>query len=149
MDVDIHNEQSVLPLSEEKVTAVVQAFKNFYHLPHEEVIIHFISKEEITRLHGEFFDDETPTDCISFPLDDADTPGHRILGEIFVCPEVAIEYGKDHRINPYDETLLYTIHALLHLIGFDDIEENERAKMREQEALILNHLNKLSLSFKP
>jgi probable rRNA maturation factor len=147
VDVVIHNEQTALPLSEEKVVSVALEFKNLYHLPHEEVIIHFVSKETITQLHDEFFDDNTPTDCISFPIDDSESPGHRILGEIFVCPEVAIEYAQNEGVDPLDETLLYTIHALLHLIGYNDIEEEEREEMRLEESFVLNHLKQKKLSF--
>jgi probable rRNA maturation factor len=101
------------------------------------VAIHFVSKKKICELHEMFFDDKTPTDCISIPIDDPeeDAP-HSHLGEVFVCPKVAIEYGGD----PIQETMLYVIHGLLHLLGFDDITPKDRKAMRKEERKALRFI---------
>jgi probable rRNA maturation factor len=82
----------------------------------EEVNVHLVSKKTITKLHEDFFQDPTPTDCITFPFAE-----DSLLGEIFICPEVAIEYANKYKKDPHQETSLYIVHALLHLLGFDDI----------------------------
>lgn len=51
---------------------------------------------------------------------------NELLGEIFICPQIAIEYDPKH---PHLETTLYIIHGILHLLGFNDIEKKERQKM--------------------
>ena len=99
------------------------------------MIIYLVGKKTICRLHKEFFDDPTPTDCISFPL--SDSP---ILGEVFVCPEVAIEYAEKHQIDPLAETALYIIHGLLHLLGYDDTTHQETLKMRRLEKQAMKKL---------
>jgi probable rRNA maturation factor len=105
----------------------------------DEVVIHLVDQETISRLHGDFFDDPSPTDCLSFPIDHPLEPcvGPSILGELFVCPEVATEYASAHQGDPLRETALYIIHGLLHLLGYDDQTEEERLKMRAQETYLL------------
>ena len=100
--------------------------------------------EEITALHGTFFQDPTPTDCITFPIDVGDTPllGPKILGEVFVCPKIALEYSPD---NPYLELTLYIAHTLLHLKGYNDQEEEDSLEMRSKEQEILEILQKKNL----
>lgn len=140
MKVHCINTQSALPIAYRDVERLVISFLEWKQVQSDEVTIHFVSKEEITKLHGDFFDDPTPTDCISFPIDPpGDTKsGYTILGEIFVCPEVAIDYvdGGD----PYREITLYVIHGLLHLMGYDDIEEEDQIIMRTQEKSAMLYL---------
>jgi probable rRNA maturation factor len=95
--------------------------------PHA-ISIHLVVKKKISTLHKQFFNDSSPTDCISFPIDST------LLGEVFVCPQVAKEYAPLH---PYVETSLYIIHGILHLLGYDDTEKKRRdAMMREQRRLL-------------
>lgn len=94
---------------------------------HSEVGVYLVPVLEISELHDKFFNDPTPTDCISFPVDE------EYLGEVFVCPQVAIDYAKKRKLNPYEELSLYVIHGLLHCFGYDDIEPADRRVMRKKE----------------
>ncbi len=94
----------------------------------QEVAIYFVGTRKITQLHAEHFNDPTPTDCITFPFDD------QLLGEIFVCPKAALDYNPK---KPYEETTLYIIHGLLHLLGYDDIDSKKRARMRREEKRLM------------
>lgn len=105
----------------------------------DEVAIYFVDGPKICALHETFFDDPAITDCISFPLDGPDEP-YRVLGEVFVCPEVALQYTQEQGGCPQKETILYMVHGLLHLMGYDDIEESDRVEMRAAEQRHLSHL---------
>lgn len=109
----------------------------------DEVAIYFVTEANIAQLHDQFFNDPTPTDCISFPLDE------RHLGEVFVCPSVAIAYARKKGLDPYQETALYVIHGLLHLLGYDDLEPKERRTMRKKEKTCMAHLYKQNLNLHP
>jgi len=111
----------------------------------DEVSIYFVDMPQICAIHEQFFDDASPTDCISFPMDEPDEEGHLILGDIFVCPEAAIDYTASNGNNPFRETTLYIVHGLLHLMGYDDIEEEEQSAMRDAEKRHMDHLKKLGL----
>jgi probable rRNA maturation factor len=117
---------------------MVEAFLLCKKVRCAEVAIHFVSKKKICELHGLFFDDKSATDCISVPIDSPDCSApFSHLGEVFVCPKVALEYGG----NPHQETLLYVIHGLLHLLGFDDVKSADRKKMRQEEKKALRFIS--------
>lgn len=140
MNINVFNQQNDLIINESQVKKLVASAIPFENEQCDEVSIYFITNEEMIDMHREFFDDPTPTDCISFPMDDASEFGYRLLGEIFVCPRTAITYADEHQINPYEELTLYVIHGLLHLMGYDDIEEEDRKLMRKAEQRHLTHL---------
>jgi probable rRNA maturation factor len=108
----------------------------------DEIIIHFVMEQKIRLLHKEFFNDPSTTDCITFPIDSPqDKVGSfHLLGEAFICPKAAVEYAKRHPIEPLEELFRYIIHCLLHLIGYDDIEPVERARMKRKERACLKKL---------
>ena len=62
------------------------------------------------------------------------------FGEIFVCPLAAIAYAKKQESRPYEETALYIVHGLLHLLGYDDLEEKAKKNMRKKEKSCMRHL---------
>ncbi len=144
--VSIYQKQRTLSIASASVEAAVLFLLKTKKVACKEVSIHFVTKKEISTLHAEYFDDPTPTDCISFPIDPQFS-----LGEVFICPSVAAAYAKKHRLDPYEETTLYLIHSLLHLLGYDDIEEKDRRRMQkeEQRCLKLLKTKKLLITHKP
>lgn len=120
---------------------MVALFLREYDVRCREVIIHFVDKKTISKLHKDVFDDPSPTDCISFPIDGPhDSAEGSILGEVFVCPTVALEYVKKRGGDPDREIALYLFHGLLHLIGYDDTSPKERQEMRRQEKRCLKFI---------
>lgn len=116
----------------------------------DEVVLYFVEKEEMGKVHEAFFSDPSPTDCMSFPVDPPlrektiNSPPH-VLGEVFVCPQVAIEYAAEHDLDPYIETTLYIIHGLLHLMGYDDMDAASRKIMRNMEQKCLKLVESFSI----
>lgn len=92
----------------------------------EEIEISLVDDEAIAVVHGQFLDDPTPTDVITFPH-----------GEILVSVETAKRAGPEHGLTWRDETLLYIIHGLLHLNGHTDLSEPERTAMHREQDRIL------------
>ncbi|HEV8051482.1 MAG TPA: rRNA maturation RNase YbeY [Parachlamydiaceae bacterium] len=140
MIVQVLQEHSKIPVNEISVANLVADFLAFHEMPFDEATIHYVDTSIICDLHAEYFDDPSTTDCITFPMDDADDVGYRVLGDIFVCPDTAADYVKENGGNLYHEITLYTVHGLLHCLGFDDIEEDERQKMRAEEARYLEQV---------
>ncbi|CDR33205.1 rRNA maturation RNase YbeY [Criblamydia sequanensis] len=147
MKVLVQNNQKDLKIKALQVKQLVKEALDFKKVPTKTVSIYFVTKKTISALHDEFFNDPSPTDCISFPLDPSDDEPDELscLGEIFVCPKVAIEYASSENLPVNEEVSLYIIHGLLHLIGYDDITEIERKVMRSEEKKIMNHLKKQKL----
>jgi probable rRNA maturation factor len=132
--ITLFNQQRKVSFSPSSVKELVSCILNDFGVLTDEVIIHFIGKVKIAALHGQFFNDPTPTDCITFPIDPPFKKAEgSILGETFVCPEVAFEYADQHGKDRYEELSLYVIHTLLHLLGYDDLSPKEKAEMRKEE----------------
>lgn len=91
-----------------------------------EVEITYVSDAEIARVHGEFLDDATPTDVITF---------HH--GEILISAETAARQALDHGQTLDHELALYLIHGLLHLAGWHDEDPLEAAEMAATQERIL------------
>lgn len=91
-----------------------------------EIEITILSDEEIAQVHGDFLDDPTPTDVITF---------HH--GEILISADTALRQGAEHGQALDHEVALYLVHGLMHLGGWDDHEPEEAAEMaRRQEAVL-------------
>lgn len=147
IDIQVSNTQTDLAIKEDQVQALVLEVLAYEGVDCQEVSICFVSVAEICQLHADFFDDPTQTDCISFPLDETESDGldHRVLGEVFVCPATAIQYAAEHQLNAEEETSLYIIHGLLHLMGYDDLNEEDCLVMRSAEKRHFDHLKAKNL----
>lgn len=156
MKVYVFNQQKDLSIRVIPAKAIVREVLTNENFVTDEVTVHFVSTEKISQLHQDFFNDPSPTDCISLPIDDADEKGsdYHILGEIFICPHTAIRYlqqssKKRQGTCPYSETTLYLVHGLLHLLGYNDREAEERKSMRSAEQHHMKQLNAKKLLLKP
>jgi probable rRNA maturation factor len=85
------------------------------------------SDPEIAELHRQFMDVEGPTDVLSFPGD----LGY--LGDIAVSYETAARQAADEGHSFEREVAYLTLHGLLHLLGYDDLDLESRARMFEQQ----------------
>ncbi len=119
----------------ERMFAILDAFGGF-DPPVGELSVAFVSKLEISRIHGQFMQDDSPTDVITFPGD----IDEGLAGEICVCPEVAHEYARRNGEEFSRELTLYLVHGYLHLCGFNDIEDADKAEMRDAERVAMETL---------
>lgn len=131
--LNIQNSQKDLLISKAEIKRVILLLLQNLRVQCDEISVYFVTKREIARLHQTHFNDPTPTDTISFPLDPPGQKPHCHLGEVFVCPGIAVDYAQKRGKDPYDETILYMVHGILHLIGYDDQEAEDRRKMRRKE----------------
>lgn len=143
MKINVYNRQKALPLSPSSVRRAVVALSQFLSISCDELSFYFVSEKAISKLHAQHFNDPTPTDCITFPIDSS------YLGDIFICPKIAMLYAQKKNLDPFEETLLYIVHGLLHLLKFDDIDPKQRSCMRKKEKSCMRHLNKLKVSLNP
>jgi probable rRNA maturation factor len=94
-----------------------------------EIEVSLLDDEAIARVHGEFMDDPSATDVITFQH-----------GELLVSAETARREAPEHGNSPEAETLLYIVHGLLHLNGHGDLAEPERTAMHRAQDAILARL---------
>lgn len=111
---------------------------------HVEVSLTLVDKDEIHTLNRDYRGVDRPTDVLSFPMDDEIFPGEEdvdfILGDIVICLDIAKAQADEYG-HSLDRELSYLIcHSTLHLLGYDHMEEDEKAIMRGKEKEIMKNL---------
>jgi probable rRNA maturation factor len=140
--ISIHNLQRKVFISKGYFSKCIDLILKKEGLCVEEIAIYFVSKAKIADLHAQFFKDPTVTDCITFPIERIKNKKVGFWGEIFICPEEALEYAKSYHQAVKTEITLYLVHGILHLLGYDDIQPKDRHKMRLKEQELLTFLKK-------
>lgn len=149
IDISIINNQDYLEINEELeniITDLINLSLESEKVSGEgEVSILFTDDKEIHELNKTHRDIDKSTDVLSFPQydskDDINTEMYFILGDIVISTETAkrqsVEY--DHSLNR--EIGFLVVHSILHLLGYDHINEDEGDIMRSKEKKILNKYN--------
>ncbi|MCX5684712.1 MAG: rRNA maturation RNase YbeY [Planctomycetota bacterium] len=92
-------------------------------------------------LNREYLGHDSLTDVISFPLEDLDWPTGQansgINGEIIASAELACQQAQSTNTDPRAELMLYLVHGLLHLMGYDDRKPDQARRMHAREDALL------------
>ncbi len=88
-----------------------------------------VDRATMARVHGDFLGDSSETDVITFPY-----------GEILVCPAVARDRAADYGLDVEREVLLYALHGLLHLAGYDDTTPQAARRMAKAQERLLKRV---------
>jgi probable rRNA maturation factor len=107
--------------------------------PLTELSVALVGDKRMCDLHDRFMGIPGPTDVLTFPLDE-DGRGRVTGGEVVVCLPEARRRAREHRTPLEHELLLYALHGLLHLCGYDDRTQRAYATMHRTEDEILNRL---------
>lgn len=111
-----------------------------------EVSITFIDDEEMAELNARYRGKEGPTDVLSFECDNVDDgfaapPGFEEeiyeLGDIVIAVDVAERQTRDYGTSLEGEVCLLVTHGLLHLCGYDHVEDDEAEIMEARERALL------------
>ena len=112
----------------------------------------FVGEEEIRRLNSEMRGIDKVTDVLSFPelenikgkpIKKAEHPfeldeyGALLIGSLAVCVKRAKEQAEEYNHSYYRELNYLIVHGILHCLGYDHIEEKDKAEMRAKEEEIL------------
>ena len=103
----------------------------------------FVNLEEIQRINKEYRGIDKVTDVISFALEDRKdniNMDMHILGDIYICIPKMIEQANSYGHSIKRELSFLTVHGLLHLLGYDHMEEEERIDMEAKQEAILSRL---------
>ena len=109
-----------------------------------EISVSFVSPDEIHELNNEYRGVDRETDVLSFPQFEKDEEipdfGPVYLGDVVIsnskAKEQAIEYG-----HSYERELVYLFtHSVLHLLGYDHMEEEDKTVMRKREEEIMEYI---------
>lgn len=101
--------------------------------------------EEIRQLNREYRDTDSVTDVLSFPqfenVSEMPEQGELCLGDVVICRERITEQAHEY-CHSFERELVYLfVHSMLHLLGYDHMEADEKAVMREKEEEVMDHLD--------
>ncbi len=135
MSIEVNNESGIQVDEAELVSLSRYVFEQLYIHPQAELSILLVDEPAMEKLHIELMDEPGSTDVLSVPMDEL-TPGtpdrptpQGMLGDIAVCPQVAQVQAVTAGHSLRDEMLLLTTHGILHLLGYDHAEPEEKEEM--------------------
>ena len=158
MTVSIEYEaEKKLDLPYEKIIKeIVEASLDFEKCPYEaEVNVILTDNEAIREINREYREIDSPTDVLSFPMVDYGTPsdfdhveeavedyfnpetGELMLGDIVVSVDKVEEQAEKYGHSETRELAFLVAHSMLHLFGYDHMEEGEREQMEDRQRKIL------------
>lgn len=145
MSVRVFREVPVEELDDDQLARALQAALEHGGRPGLEVDLVLVDDPTLAELHGSFLGDPSPTDVMAFDLgapefDLGPLAERQPEAEIYASVERARAVAAEHGQSAARELLLYVVHGALHLCGFDDGEEEPRARMRAAEAAVLERL---------
>ena len=117
----------------------VRAAHRILKPPLRELSLALVGDARMSALHEQFMGIGGPTDVLTFPLD-LDARGRPASGEVVVCVPEARRRAKEHGVPLERELLLYALHGLLHLCGYDDRTDASFRAMHRTEDQILAQL---------
>jgi probable rRNA maturation factor len=127
-----------------------------------ELSILFVDESTIAEMNKVHMAKDGPTDVLAFPIDSVvidETPGPGrvsrgpdrpeidaddhplLLGDIVVCPSVANRQAPTHAGNIDDELALLVTHGVLHVLGYDHADDDQRIAMQRRETALLEEFH--------
>ena len=127
---------------EEKINQVAAICLREEQLPEDvEVDLLFVDNEAIREMNLEYRDKDSATDVLSFPMyepdEEIDDEEEVLLGDIVISLERAQEQCEEYGHSLEREVMYLLVHGLLHLAGYDHMEEEDKKVMRAQEEKLL------------
>ena len=145
--IAIATPQDIVAVDRKHIREVVRAVLDGEGVADAEISLAFVDNPTIHRLNQRYLQHDEPTDVLSFPLSEPNAS--RLAGELVIGVEVALEQAasRDHDVQA--ELILYVIHGLLHLCGYDDHDDADRDAMRQRERHYLQQLGLPDISPRP
>lgn len=146
MSVEFSNESGMDIEGKPLVDLLEFCLKNLDIDIRSEIFLLLVDEATMAKLHLQWMDLPGPTDVMSFPMDEL-RPGSKgkinssepsLLGDIVLCPKFAADQAIKAGHMVEEEYNLLVVHGLLHLLGYDHAEPEEKAEMFGlQRALLL------------
>ncbi|MBR6887961.1 MAG: rRNA maturation RNase YbeY [Selenomonadaceae bacterium] len=148
MNTAISFEPETLTVEENLLAEMLRAADvvgEIYGVENSELSLTLTDDEHIYALNKKYRGVDRATDVLSFAFRESDEPevvdaGFEILGDVIISLErakvQAVEYGHSF----LREIIFLEVHGLLHLLGYDHMDDDERREMEEEQRFIMGKL---------
>ena len=149
MEIIISNFPEELTFPEEieaNVRAAAEMVGQLSGVENGEVSVTLTNNEYIHTLNKEYRGIDRPTDVLSFALNESeepemvDGPAVNVLGDLIISVERAEEQAADYGHSLRREVAFLTVHGMLHLLGYDHMEDEEREEMEAEQRFVMEKL---------
>lgn len=135
------------PAAAATVLSVLQKAAEVYGLADsDEVSVVFCDDAYIRQLNRDYRGQDKATDVLSFALDEGEEPAvhdgpvQHLLGDIVISLDTAARQAEDYGHTLEREMAYLAIHGMLHLLGYDHMDEADQQEMRTEEEYVLTRL---------
>ena len=131
---------------EKNVRLAAEKTAELYGVPTAEVSITLTNNAYIHELNKKYRQIDRPTDVLSFALNESDEPEVEdgpeinVLGDIIISVERAEEQAAEYGHSVRREMAFLTVHGMLHLLGYDHMEEADRLEMEKEQKYVMEQL---------
>jgi len=128
------------------ITRAVEKIGELYDVADAEVSITLTDDAHIRLINRDYRGIDRPTDVISFALNESEEPELvggpevNVLGDIIMYLERAAEQAGEYGHSYEREVAFLTVHSMLHLLGYDHIEAEEREEMEAEQRVVMEAL---------
>ncbi len=131
---------------QDTIVKVIQKALAVHGRAGDEVSVILVDDQYIRELNRDYRGVDRPTDVLSFALDEGEempdvAEENHLLGDIYISLDTAKRQAEEYGHSLEREIAFLALHGVLHLLGYDHMEETETKAMREQEKRILEELN--------
>ena len=130
-DFSLNNESAVAKLLDTIIVSKGKSIDKFF--------FYFVSETKMQQVNSNHLNHDFVTDVITFDYSDDKV----IRAEAFICPSEVLKNAKRYKQHAENEVVRVILHALLHVLGYDDKTKNSRQEMRKQEDSFLAAFNKM------
>ena len=134
-------------ISKRRIIACAEHVLASLNVRQAELSICLVSNPYIRKLNKRYKKRDSCTDVLAFPLDRAAHSLRKVIvGEIVISLDQTHRNAKRFGNTFTEELLLYVIHGVLHILGYDDMKESARRIMENKQKKLFNSITKKSIS---
>jgi rRNA maturation RNase YbeY len=131
--VAVSNRQRRLKVNTRWLARIARRALNLVHDTNSQLGIVLVDDATIAQLNAQYHATPGPTDVLSFDYGEGQ-------GELIISVECVVRQARRFRTTPARELILYVVHGILHLHGYDDQTPNDQRRMRAAERKLISRL---------
>ena len=149
MEIIISNEPEELEVPQEyidNIRTAIETVGRLYGVEDSEVSVTLTDNAHIHVINRKYRGVDRPTDVISFAFNESEEPevvggiSVNMLGDLIISLERAEEQAADYGHSVRREVAFLTVHGMLHLLGYDHMEDEEREEMEAEQRFVMDKL---------
>ena len=134
----IQNEDSDSRIDAQNLQVILDSVLTKIDRSDYEAVFSFVSPEEIHQLNKDYRSQDKPTNVLSFENESPDEVGLKLLGDVIICTDIVESESIDQNKTFSDHLTHIAIHGLLHLVGYDHINDKDAEIMEAFEVELLD-----------